>query len=85
MTTHEGEEQRTPIERPLLLSDLNEVRKTIHRMDTLLVNWYEENKAWRAQSDQLVSRVGKIEQRLWMPAIVSMVFAALAILARITP
>lgn len=80
-----GEEQRTPIERPLLRSDLNEMREIVHKMDTMLVNWYEENKRWRRQSDQLLVRVVKIERQLWFPAIVSVVAAALAILARIAP
>lgn len=79
------EEQRTPIERPLLRSDLNEVREIVHKMDTMLVSWYEENKRWREQSDQLLVRVVKIERQLWLPALISVVAAALAILSRITP
>ena len=83
--SNEGEEQLTPIERPLLRSDLNDIRDIVHKMDTMLVNWYEENKAWRKQSEELVARVAKIEQRIWLPAIVSIAAAALAVLARVLP
>jgi hypothetical protein len=82
---NEGEEQLTPIERPLLRSDLNEVRDTIHNMETLLLRWYEENKTWRNQSDRLVKRVANIERRLWVPTIISSVAAVLALLARFAP
>ena len=80
--SNEGEEQLTPIERPLLRSDLNEVRDIVHKMATMLVLWYEENKQWRKQSDELVRRVTSLERRIWVPTIISAVAAVLAILAR---
>jgi len=81
--SNQGEEQRTPIERPLLRSDLNEVRDIVHRMDTMLVAWYQENKEWRRQSDELVRRVVKLERQVWVPTIVSALAAVVAILARV--
>lgn len=80
--SNEGEEQLTPIERPLLRSDLNDLRDVIHKMDTMLVAWYEENKTWHEQSDKLVKRVANIERRLWVPTVISSVAVVLALLAR---
>lgn len=86
------EDDRTPIERPLLRSDLNEIRDIVHGMDTMLVRWYEENKLWRQQSDELakqsaelVKRVVSLERRVWVPTVVSAVAAVIAILARLVP
>lgn len=71
----------TPIDRPLLRSDLNDVRETVQRMDTMLVKWYEENKAWRVQSEALMERVSRIEQRLWLPTAVSAAILVLTVIA----
>lgn len=79
----DADEQPTPIERPLLRSDLNDIRDTVGRMNTMLMEWYEENKSWRKQSDETVIRVARIERNLWLPSFVSVVAAALAILARL--
>ncbi len=79
---NEVEDDRTPIERPLLRSDLNDIRDIVHNMETMLLRWYAENKQWREQSDALVARVSNIERRLWIPTIVSSVAAIMALLAR---
>jgi len=68
----------TPIERPLLRSDLNEIRDIVHSIS-------ERQLAFHADVKNLTERVSKIEQHLWLPAVVSIVAAALALLARLTP
>lgn len=68
----------TPVDRPLMLSDLNDIRRCVHSIETTQLRWYEESKA-------LTSRVARLEQRIWLPALVSVVAAALAVLARLTP
>jgi cobalamin biosynthesis protein CobD/CbiB len=76
--SNEGEEQLTPIERPLLRSDLNEIRDIVQGISQRQLLQYKES--------QLVSeRVTSLERRLWFPALVSIVAAALAVLARIVP
>ena len=74
--SNEGEEQRTPIERPLLRSDLNEIRDIVKAISQRQLLQYKES--------QLVGeRVTRLERRIWFPALVSIVAAALAILARL--
>lgn len=80
---NDADEQPTPIERPLLRSDLNKVTETIHSMETLLLRWYDENKVWRKQSNETVVRVTRIERNMWLPAFVSVVAAAVAVLTRL--
>lgn len=86
MTTEDEsspENDLTPVDRPLMLSDLNDVRTVIRRMDTMLVRWYEENKIWRQQSDDMVKRVSRIERRLWLPTAVSAAILVLTVVARL--
>lgn len=68
----------TPIDRPLLLSDLNDIRRCVHNIESVQLRWYEESKA-------LTARVGRLEAKLWLPAIVSIAAAAIAVLARVAP
>lgn len=75
MITHD---EITPIERPLLRSDLNEIRDIVRGIS-------ERQLAFHADVKGLTTRVSRIEQRLWLPALVSVVAAALAVLARLTP
>lgn len=77
------ENDLTPVDRPLMLSDLNDVRTVIRRMDTMLVRWYEENKLWRKQSEDMVERVSRIERRLWLPTAVSAALLVLTVVARL--
>lgn len=86
MTTEDEsspENDLTPVDRPLMLSDLNDVRTVIRRMDTMLVRWYEENKLWRKQSEDMVERVSRIERRLWLPTAVSAALLVLTVVARL--
>lgn len=72
------EEDFTPVDRPLMLSDLNDIRRSVHNIESIQLRWYEESK-------KLTSRVTALEQRLWLPAIISIGAAALAVLARVVP
>jgi len=68
----------TPIERPpLLRSDLNEIRDIVHSIS-------QRQLAFHADVKSLTTRVSKIEQHLWLPALVSIVAAALAVMARLS-
>lgn len=75
MTT---EDDRTPIERPLMRSDLNEIREIVHSIQTIQIAWYKESK-------ELAGRISRLERRVWLPAVVSIAAAALAVLARVVP
>ncbi len=68
----------TPIDRPLLRSDINEVRDIVR-------STREQQGAFHDEVKLLSGRVTTIERRLWLPALVSVAAAALAILARLAP
>ena len=68
----------TPVDRPLMLSDLNDIRRIVHNIESVQLRWYEESK-------KLTLRVAALEQRVWLPALVSVVAATLAVLARLVP
>lgn len=76
--SQESESEMTPVDRPLMLSDLNDIRRIVHNIESVQLQWYEENK-------KLTVRVTALERRVWLPAVVSIVAAALAVLARLTP
>lgn len=71
-------DETTPIERPLLRSDLNEIRDIVRGIS-------ERQLTFHADVRSLTTRVSRLEQRLWLPALVSVVAAALAVLSRLTP
>lgn len=75
MTT---QDDLTPIERPLLRSDLNEIRDIVRGIS-------ERQLAFHTHIESLTTRVTSLERRLWLPATVSIVAAALVVLARLTP
>lgn len=72
------EAELTPVDRPLMLSDLNDIRRIVHNIESIQLKWYEESK-------RLTRRVEALEQRVWLPALVSVVAATLAVLARVMP
>lgn len=74
----ERHDETTPIERPLLRSDLNDIRDIVHNIS-------ERQMEFLRGQERNEKRLTRLEQRAWLPAIVSIVAAALAVLARITP
>lgn len=70
--------ERTPIDRPLMLSDLNDIRLIVHNIESVQLRWYEESK-------EIAGRVGRLERRVWLPAVVSVAAAILAVIARFAP
>lgn len=71
-------EENTPIERPLLRSDLNDIRDIVHSIS-------ERQLAFLEAALATEKRVSRLEQQIWLPALISMMAAALAILARVVP
>jgi hypothetical protein len=45
----EDRDSLTPVDRPLMRSDLNDMRESIHRLSQTVVNGYEEAKRARAE------------------------------------
>jgi len=72
------EEDLTPVDRPLHRSDLNDIRDIVHSIS-------ERQLQFLATAQATEKRVTRLEQHLWLPALVSVVAAALAILARVVP
>jgi hypothetical protein len=71
-------EETTPIERPLLRSDLNDIRDIVHSISERQLQFLNTAQATER-------RVTRLEQHIWLPALVSIVAAALAVLARVAP
>lgn len=78
-------DESTPIDRPLLLSDLNDIRRCVHNIESVQLRWYEESKKQAEETAKLAREVHLLKQERWLPAIVSIVAAALAVLARVMP
>lgn len=68
----------TPVDRPLMRSDLNDIRAIVQNIS-------ERQLEFHAEMRGLTGRVTALEKRLWLPALVSIVAAAFAVLARIAP
>lgn len=82
-------EQNTPIDRPLLRSDINDVRDIVQEISQRQLQFLDVNAKLSKRVDTADLRLDRveraIERKLWLPALVGMVAAALAVLARIAP
>ena len=75
MITHD---ETTPIDRPLLRSDLNEIRDIVS-------NIAQRQLAFLRSQEAMERRVTRLEKQAWLPSLVAVVAAAFAVLARVVP
>lgn len=73
-----NEEDLTPVDRPLQRSDLNDIRAIVQSIAERQLRFLESAQATE-------KRVTRLEQHIWLPALISVVAAALAVLARVVP
>ncbi len=83
LKTSESDEQPTPIDRPLLRSDLNEVRDIVFRISERQLLSLRQQEASNVAFSALAQRVSVMERRFWLPTVVSATLAALALLSRL--
>jgi hypothetical protein len=71
-------DENTPIDRPLTRGDLNEIRDIVHSIS-------ERQLAFVRAQEAVEKRVTRLEKQAWLPSLVAVVAAALAVLARVAP
>jgi hypothetical protein len=83
MPQHESE--TTPLDRPLRLSDINDVRVIVQGISQRQLEFFSVTTRLTKRVDTADVRLERIERKLWLPALVGVVAAAMAVLARVVP
>lgn len=81
----ERDSETTPIDRPLLRSDINDVRVIVQQISERQLEFLTIVGSHGKRLDASERRLDAVERRLWFPVLVGVVAAAMAVLARVVP
>lgn len=81
----EQADEITPIDRPLLRSDIDDVRIIVRQISERQLEFLTVVSVLRKRVDTADVRLDRLERKLWIPALVGVVAAVFAVLARVVP